>query len=287
MSETERVIENISDTALWVAYYRAMETDRPDAHFRDPYARELAGPRGEEMVRKIPAAKRNAWAMIVRTCAFDAVIQRLIKEGVDTVLNLAAGLDTRPYRLAMPQSISWIEVDFPPILNYKEEKLRDAKPVCKLERVKMDLSDVEKRRELFSRVGAESKQTLVLTEGLLVYLTRDQVTALANDLHVQPSFCWWLLDFIAPKLLEFLRRSWDKTLTAGNSRMQFAPEEGLEFYRALGWKVAEFRNTWEEAKQLKRRMPGAWVWDILSKFRSQKTREQYAQIAGNVLLERV
>jgi O-methyltransferase involved in polyketide biosynthesis len=36
-------IEHISDTARWVAFYRAMETERPDAIFRDPFARQLAG----------------------------------------------------------------------------------------------------------------------------------------------------------------------------------------------------------------------------------------------------
>lgn len=44
-------IENISDTARWVAVYRAMETARPDAIFRDPFADRLAGQRGREKRR--------------------------------------------------------------------------------------------------------------------------------------------------------------------------------------------------------------------------------------------
>jgi methyltransferase (TIGR00027 family) len=287
MSETSTVIENISDTALWVAFYRAMETERPDAHFKDPFARTLAGARGEEMVRKIPGAQRNAWAMIVRTCLFDEIILRLINEkGVDTVLNLAAGLDTRPYRLSLPASLSWFEIDFPAILNYKEAKLQDQKPVCRLERIKMDLSDVAARKEVFARIGVPGKQTLLLTEGLLVYLTRDQVISLANDLHAQPSFRWWMLDFVTPRLLKMLLRTWDKTLAAGNSRMQFAPEEGLDFYRSLGWKVAEFRSTWLEARRLNRRMALSWLWDGLSRLRSEKTRQEYLNMSANVLLER-
>ena len=43
-------IETISDTALWVATYRAMESERPDAIFRDPFARRLAGSRGQAIV---------------------------------------------------------------------------------------------------------------------------------------------------------------------------------------------------------------------------------------------
>ena len=44
------MIRNISDTALWAAIYRARESDRPDALFRDPLARRLAGERGGEVV---------------------------------------------------------------------------------------------------------------------------------------------------------------------------------------------------------------------------------------------
>ena len=47
-------IENISDTARWVAVYRAMETARPDAIFRDPFADRLAGRRGREILDEMP-----------------------------------------------------------------------------------------------------------------------------------------------------------------------------------------------------------------------------------------
>jgi O-methyltransferase involved in polyketide biosynthesis len=47
-------IENISDTARWVAVYRTMETERPDAIFRDPFADRLAGQRGREILNAMP-----------------------------------------------------------------------------------------------------------------------------------------------------------------------------------------------------------------------------------------
>src|SRR4051812_7387828 len=119
-----RIIENVSDTARWVAYYRAMETERPDAHFRDPLAKCLAGERGEEIVRRLPKGKSHAWSLVVRTCILDEMILHAIKQrGVDTVINLAAGLDTRPYRLEVPASLRWVEVDLPEITTYKESKL--------------------------------------------------------------------------------------------------------------------------------------------------------------------
>ena len=41
-------IRDVSETAVWVAYYRGLETDRPDALFRDPLARLLTAERGEQ-----------------------------------------------------------------------------------------------------------------------------------------------------------------------------------------------------------------------------------------------
>src|SRR2546426_4782984 len=74
-----------------------MESERPDALFRDPYARKLAGEHGERIVASMRRGRAMAWPMIVRTAVLDELILRAIeRDGVDTVLNLAAGLDTRP-----------------------------------------------------------------------------------------------------------------------------------------------------------------------------------------------
>src|SRR5437870_13250092 len=77
------------------------------------------------------------------------------------VVNLAAGLDARPYRMNLPGSLQWVEVDLPEILAYKEDVLRNETPVCQVERVRLDLSDVRVRRELFSELGRQANRALV------------------------------------------------------------------------------------------------------------------------------
>src|SRR5260221_718260 len=145
----EENLRNISDTALWVAQYRVMETERPDAIFRDPLAKKLVGDRGEAIVKRMKVAG-FAWPMIVRTAVMDEIILRSFRdEGVDCVLNLAAGLDTRPYRLPVPKTLRWIEADLPDILAYKGEKLAGETPACRLETVAADLTDPGARRALF------------------------------------------------------------------------------------------------------------------------------------------
>src|SRR5713226_8747122 len=98
------------------------------------------------------------------------------------VVNLAAGLDARPYRMALPASLQWIEVDLPEILTYKEQILSGEKPACALERFRLNLSDVAARRDLFAQLGRKASRALILSEGLIIYLTDDEVGSLAQDL---------------------------------------------------------------------------------------------------------
>jgi methyltransferase (TIGR00027 family) len=139
--------------------------------FRDPFARELAGDRGEQIAKDLHAGQRYEWPYTARTVRFDQIITEQIKQGTDMVINLAAGLDTRPYRMDLPPSLKWIEVDLPAMIDYKEEILRQETPQCALERVRLDLADVAGRRALFQRLGSNARKALVVTEGLLVYMS--------------------------------------------------------------------------------------------------------------------
>ena len=278
-------IENISDTARWVAMYRAFETERPDAHFRDPYARRLAGPNGEKIVRSIPGGRRSAWPMVVRTVALDEFLLRGVRdEGVGAVLNLAAGLDARPWRLPLPASLRWIDVDLPEILGYKQRELANDVPRCRYEARAADLRDPAARRALFRDAGGAGEDMFVLCEGLLIYLTEAEVTDLARDLAAEPSFRWWAIDLVSPALLARLSRRWGRTLARGNAPFQFAPASGTRFFEPLGWTEREFRSTFEDATRLKRRMPNAWVYDLLGLLASPARRQQWQRFAGNVLM---
>jgi methyltransferase (TIGR00027 family) len=247
----EPLIRNVSDTARWVAVYRARETERRDAHFRDPFARRLAGERGEQIAKSMPLGRGNDWSMITRTYLADQFINEQVHQGVDMIINLAAGLDARPYRMQLPPSLQWIEVDLPEILAYKEEILRDEKPVCSLERIRLDLSNATARRDLFAQLGSRSKNALIITEGLLIYLTAADVAGLAKDLAAIPSVQSWLLDIASPGLLRMLAK---RTATQLNQAapFKFAPPEGPNFFIPYGWKPADVRSLLKNAARLKR-----------------------------------
>ncbi len=280
-------ITHISDTAHWVAMYRAMESDRPDALFRDPYARRLAGARGEAILRTLPKGRRMAWPMIVRTAVMDEIILRAVtRDGVRVVVNLAAGLDTRPYRLPLPSGLQWFDVDFPDIQQYKREAIGGDAPHCALEYVPTDLADDSARLVMLERVKQGVAPALAITEGLLVYLAADQVAALARDLHGAAPIRWWLTDLASPRLLRMLERTWGSTLGAAGTPLRFGPADGTAFFKPQGWCEAEFRSMWEEARRLGRTMRFAGLWNLLGRLYPARMREEFRRMSGIVLLER-
>jgi len=248
----EPSIRYISDTARWMAVYRARENERQDAVFKDPFARALAGERGERIAAALKFTEENAWSFIARTYLFDRFVSRLVQHGADTIVNLAAGLDTRPYRMELPASLRWVEVDLPDIFDYKEEILGDAKPVCELERVRLDLSNEDGRRGLFADIGRRAKHVAVISEGLIIYLMPDAVAALARDLAGPPAFQHWILDLASPGLMEMMKSSVGSAMSAAGAPFIFAPAEGPPYFSAHGWQPIEVRSLLKTAAKLGR-----------------------------------
>jgi methyltransferase (TIGR00027 family) len=280
-------IENVSDTARWVAFYRAMETRRKDPIFRDPYAAQLAGERGAHIATEMPRGRDAAWSMTVRTALIDEIVRDAVASGADLVVNLAAGLDARPWRLDLRRSLRWVDVDLPEILHYKTEMLAGETPRVAYQAIEADLRDARVRQALLSQLGASAARVLVLSEGLLVYLTPEQVGALARDLRAQPSVRWWAFDLLSPQVVRVLEKSWGKTLQAGNARFQFAPPEGTAFFAPFGWRESQYRSMMVEARRLGREMPKAWLWRLIARLAPAARREAMQRMSGVAVLEPV
>lgn len=246
------LIRNISDTARWVAMFRAEESERADAVFHDPFARRLAGKKGEQIANAVEFSKKNSWSFVARTFLFDEFISQHIKEGYDMIINLAAGFDARPYRMNLPSSLQWIEVDLPGIIIEKEKILADEKPNCELRRVQLDLSNKKSRFELFKKLNSETDKALIVSEGLMIYLTTEDATSLASDLSAQKNFHRWLFDMVSPGLLVMARERMGSALEGSNAEFQFAPGEGEGFFLKYGWKNLESKSKLKTAAAIHR-----------------------------------
>ncbi len=285
---TQSQISDVSDTSIWVAYYRAQETERPDALFRDPLAKILIGERGKAIADNMKTiGKYTKTQVILRTVIIDQFIESLVnQEGVDTVINLGAGLDTRPYRLNIPASLHWIEVDYPHIISHKTNLLSAEKQRCHLTRVPLDLADLVKRKQFLSEINARAKKILVITEGVLPYLTENQVGELSADLKEQPRVVYWIAEFIDPAVYKYLQSSVRSTKMK-NAPFQFFPKDWLEFFKIRGWTPKQIRYINEEAHKFGRPVPMPWWASLILYFAPHKVREKSAKVSGYVVFQKV
>ena len=280
-----QLIQHVSDTAFMVAGFRAEETDRPDALFHDPLAAKLAGDHGANILKTVPKSFAGAWSVIIRTIIIDDYIREAVAGGVDTVLNLGAGLDTRPYRLDLPNTLRWIEVDYPNVIALKATRLADDKPRCKLERVSLDLTHAA-RQKFLANTSANANKILVLTEGVIPYLTESDVAELADDLRALKNCRYWIVDYFSPEALRFGEKM--RTSFMRNAPFKFTPSDWFGFFTKRGWRPEQVRYISEEAERLKRPFPAS-LWTkirflLTIPFMSKQRREQMRRYAAYVIL---
>jgi methyltransferase (TIGR00027 family) len=280
----DSAITHVSDTALWVATLRAQERHRADAAFVDPLASILAGERGRAIALSFSRATMAEWDTIIRTSAIDRLINEALVAGVDTILNLGAGLDTRPYRMTLPATLRWVELDFPHVVELKNVMLVEHQPVCTLERVGMDLLDRPSRNEFLARLGARSKNTLVITEGVLSYFSIYEVATLAGELHATPSIRFWIQDFDNAGQ-RWLPRGWAAKLKA--APILFKVTDWFGFFERYGWQSSQVITSLEESQRINRPCPLDFPFGRMLRALPNAMREKIQSLGGAVLMQSI
>jgi methyltransferase (TIGR00027 family) len=280
------LIQDVSDTARWVAWCRAQESTRVDALFRDPFASHLAGELGERIVKELPGGQHDAWALIVRTHVLDQMILSIIAQHQpDIVVNLGAGLDTRPYRLPVPSHLKWLEVDLPAMTRYKRDAMSAWRPNCHVECMAVDLADGPSRRCLFDQLGTMSTHALVISEGILIYFDEELVASIARDLRAQSVVRHWVLDFVTGVLGRHLMSQWGAALEEGRAPFRFCPDDGPEYFSKHGWRPATVRYTSKEGRRYHREARLTSLPRLLELRRSPEKWQNLEKTNGCVLLE--
>ncbi len=270
-------IVDVTDTALWVAALRAQETARSDAAFQDRLAAQLAGNRGAVIARAMPNSAITRWGVVMRTSAIDRLIEDAIRRGIDCVVNLGAGLDTRPYRMQIPPHIRWIEIDFPDLMQLKDAALRDQISVCHLKRIGLNLLDRGQRKTILAAYG--SRTTLMIAEGVVPYLSNDDVASLADDVRANSES--WILDFDNAGIRQ-TPRSWAQQLQA--APMLFQPIDWFGFFENCGWQAHRVITSAEESERLNRPYPFSFPWGVLMQGLPRAIRQRILAVSGAALL---
>jgi len=231
-------ITHVSDTALMAAASRAVETELEDAFVRDPFAARLAGERGLAILQALPRSAVLRFGIAIRTRFVDELLlEALAAHPIETVLSVGCGLDTRPWRLDLARDLRWIEIDFPPILDYKDRLMSGEPARCRRERLSIDLNDPVQRRAMYKTAGPAP--ALMITEGLLFYLPAATVEGLAAETGIAQ----WISDISTaaftnavggPSGMQFVRHVQAADFLTG--------EQVLDVLRRHGWTTTARRS---------------------------------------------
>ena len=232
--------QSVGQTAYWTASVRARENEREDSLLRDPWAATLAGPDGMAWIAARPP--ESVAPIIIRTRYFDDFMQRIVREeGVSQVVLLAAGLDTRAFRLNWPPGTAVFELDQAPILAYKEQILQTAgaQSACTRHVIGVDLS--QPWAETLLAHGFEPQRpALWLLEGFLFYLPNETITQLLDSVTALAAPGSWLgFDIMnSLTLTSPLTQKWVEMQARSGAPWLGTMDDPTAFLGPRGWQVS-------------------------------------------------
>eukprot|EP01087_Luapelamoeba_hula_P005029 TRINITY_DN1511_c1_g1_i1.p1 TRINITY_DN1511_c1_g1~~TRINITY_DN1511_c1_g1_i1.p1 ORF type:complete len:431 (-),score=108.41 TRINITY_DN1511_c1_g1_i1:62-1354(-) len=178
----------VGKTCLYTCAERAVETRRPQPIFDDPLSVPLAGEVGFELLGQFHGlyngTRKDAInaSVVIRTKFFDDfVVKSCTESGVKQIVIIAAGMDSRVYRLPLGEDYTVWELDFAEVFKYKESRIKGesaATTSCKHTLLGVDLT-LPGWEEKLSAAGYDPHvPSLWLIEGLLVYLKDEHIDTL-------------------------------------------------------------------------------------------------------------
>jgi O-methyltransferase involved in polyketide biosynthesis len=186
--------------------------------------------------------------------------------------------------MKLPATLRWVELDFPNIVELKNATLAEHDSVCALERVGMDLLDRPSLHKLLARYGGTSKNALVITEGVLSYLSVHEVATLASELHATPSIRYWIQDFDNAGQRR-LPRGWAAKLKA--APILFKVNDWFGFFENYGWRSSRVITSLEESQRINRPYPIDFPFGLMLRALPVAVRHKLQSLTGAVLMQTI
>ena len=243
--------EAVQATALVAAAARAAEQRGARPRIRDRFAERFVTAHADATgaaVRRLVAA--GAEEVVHRTALIDALLTAHATAG-STVVNLGAGYCARPYRLDLSHCSRVMELDAEPVLRFKSRVLADSPPSCPVEHLVADVRQAGAVTCALSSALSAGGRAVVISEGLLVYLSPDELGRLAVGLAELPGDPVWLCDIVSDDSAAAM------SMVADGARagVRLYGLSSLEVFESAGWTVTDYRPLPGSANRPRR--PGA------------------------------
>jgi methyltransferase (TIGR00027 family) len=243
MSSQQPHNDSLLSTACWIAAVRARESERADRLFNDPWAATLAGEEGPAWRLRTTGGKdENEVGLAIRTRFFDDFLLTATGEhAVRQVVIVAAGMDTRAFRLGWPPQTHLFELDLPRMFERKEPLLASsgAVPACQRHIVPVDLSDAS-WVDALQQAGFDSARSVAwLLEGLLFYLPAVVVASLFEKMTTLSVRGSWLACELknTAMLTSPQTRPWIELLAREGAAWISSIDEPEAFLAERGWRA--------------------------------------------------
>jgi methyltransferase (TIGR00027 family) len=190
----------------------------------------LCGEEGLSLGRQLERIGGAHDAIVARTCIIDERIgAALTTDRIDKVVMLGAGLDARPFRLTLPASLRWVEVDLPDASAFNRERLGERRAPVDHHFVAADLSAASG-----DVIETLDRRSLVIVEGVLVYLERAAAEQLLRAIAGQGARV--IADIGAKTPLRRLQRSARAAETRG-APFRTQIDRADDWFESLGFNV--------------------------------------------------
>ncbi|WP_434591309.1 class I SAM-dependent methyltransferase [Streptomyces sp. A5-4] len=256
-------MEAVSRTAQWTAAARALETEREDRLFADPYARTVADGIGFELLERYAGAGTVPF-LAIRTTYLDRAIVRTVEErSIRQVVFLAAGMDTRFYRLPWPDGVTVYELDRPALLDAKATMLVGEPQPAGRERRTVPVDLTQDWTGPLKEAGWRSDEPVLwVVEGLLFFLPEDAVRTLISTLSAHSAPGSVLVGDVISRsaLTNPLSRPFLNCLKEDGNPWLFGTESPEELLTECGWDVREVKQPGEEGADF-----GRWPYQVAAR----------------------
>lgn len=222
----------VAETALWTAIARMEDARSKKPLCNDTFAARFADAPRTAVVADLLRVKRPTESVVVRHAFIDDVVR---KDASRVVVILGAGLDTRAFRLGGGTDKRFVEVDHPELVAWKEARLPAAEAPTSLERVGVDFAKETLRARLAHL--ATDEHTLVLAEGLLMYLTEAEASATLETMRALFPSHTFVADILSANFTKRFSAGLMPVLAKHGMTFRHTPESPTGWFEAKGYRV--------------------------------------------------